>query len=78
MNFMYFLAILIGPLMKVLYSFIGNYAVTIIVATIIMKLLLFPLAIHQQKSTAKMSVFQPLITEIQQNTNTTPRNSRRS
>ena len=66
MNFMYFLAILIGPLMKVLYSFIGNYAVTIIVATIIMKLLLFPLAIHQQKSTAKMSVFQPLMNEIQQ------------
>ena len=29
-------------------------------------LLLFPLSIHQQKSTAKMSVFQPLITEIQQ------------
>ena len=66
MNFMYFLAILIGPLMKVLYSFIGNYAVTIIVATIIMKPLLFPLAIQQQKSTAKMSVFQPLINEIQQ------------
>ena len=63
---MYFLAILIGPLMKVLYGFIGNYAVTIIVATLIMKVLLFPLAIHQQKSTAKMSVFQPLITEIQQ------------
>ena len=64
MNFMYFLAILIGPLMKVLYSFIGNYAVTIIVATIIMKLLLFPLAIHQQKSS--------------KNTKTTLRNSRRS
>lgn len=56
MNFMYFLAILIGPLMKVLYSFIGNYAVTIVVATIIMKLLLFPLAIHQQKSTDRKSV----------------------
>ena len=78
MNFMYFLAILIGPLMKVLYSFIGNYAVTIIVATIIMKLLLFPLAIHQQKSTAKMSVFQPLMNEIQQKRQTTLRNSRRS
>ena len=49
MNFMYFLAILIGPLMKVLYSFAGSFE--IIVATIIMKLLLFPLAIHQQKST---------------------------
>ena len=66
MNFMYFLAILIGPLMKVLYSFIGNYAATMIVATLILKLLLFPLAIHQQKSTAKMSVFQPLMNEIQQ------------
>ena len=28
MNFMYFMAILIGPLVKILYSFIGNYAVT--------------------------------------------------
>ena len=66
MSFMYFLAILIGPLVKILYSFIGNYAATMIVATLILKLLLFPLSIHQQKSTAKMSVFQPLITEIQQ------------
>lgn len=66
MSFMYFLAVLIGPLVKILYSFIGNYAATMIVATLILKLLLFPLSIHQQKSTAKMSVFQPLITEIQQ------------
>ena len=65
MNFMYFLANLLGPLMKLLYGFIGNYGITIIVATVVMKLLLFPLAIHQQKSTAKMSVFQPLINEIQ-------------
>mgnify|MGYP002560418598 CR=1 FL=1 len=66
MNFMYFLAILIGPLVKILYSFIGNYAATMIVATLILKLLLFPLSIHQQKSSAKMSVFQPLMNEIQQ------------
>ena len=69
MSFMYFLAVLIGPLVKILYSFIGNYAATMIVATLILKLLLFPLSIHQQKSTAKMSVFQPLITEIQQKYN---------
>ena len=62
MNFMYFLAILIGPLMKVLYSFIGNYAVTIIVATIIMKLLLFPLAIHLNKARATLWVSPPLNT----------------
>ena len=44
MQFLYFLAIIIGPLVKVLYNLIGNYAVTMIVATLIMKLLLFPLA----------------------------------
>ena len=41
------------PLVKILYSFIGNYAATMIVATLILKLLLFPLSIHQQKSTAR-------------------------
>ena len=66
MNFMYFLAILIGPLVKILYGFIGNYAVTLVVATLLLKLLLFPLSIHQQKSSAKMAVFQPLMNEIQQ------------
>ena len=66
MQILYFLAILIGPLVKVLYNLIGNYAATMVVATIILKLLLFPLAIHQQKSMAKMSVFQPLMNEIQQ------------
>lgn len=66
MQILYFLAILIGPLVKVLYYLIGNYAATMVVATIILKLLLFPLAIHQQKSMAKMSVFQPLMQEIQQ------------
>ena len=66
MQIFYFLAILIGPLVKVLYNLIGNYAATMIVATLILKLLLFPLAIHQQKSMAKMSVFQPLMNEIQQ------------
>ena len=51
--------------MKILYDLIGNYAVTMIVFTILIKLATFPLAINQQKSTAKMSVFQPLINEIQ-------------
>ena len=66
MQIFYFLAIILGPLVKILYNFIGNYAATMIVATLILNLLLFPLAIHQQKSTAKMSVFQPLMNEIQQ------------
>ena len=66
MHIFYFLAIILGPLVKLLYTFIGNYAGTMIVATILIKLAMFPLSLHQQKSTAKMSVFQPLMNEIQQ------------
>lgn len=66
MQIFYFLAIILGPLVKLLYTFIGNYAATMIVATILIKLAMFPLSLHQQKSTAKMSVFQPLMNEIQQ------------
>ncbi len=42
-----------------------NYTITLIVFTIIIKALLFPLSIKQQKSTAKMAVFQPKIKELQ-------------
>ena len=66
MQIFYFLAVLLGPLVKILYSIIGNYAGTMVVATIIIKLLMFPLSIKQQKSSAKMAVFQPLMQEIQQ------------
>ena len=66
MQIFYLLAIILGPLVKLLYTFIGNYAGTMIVATILIKLAMFPLSLHQQKSTAKMSVFQPLMNEIQQ------------
>ena len=61
-----FLAFILGPVMALVYQLIPNYAVTMIVFTVIIRILLLPLAIKQQKSTAKMSVYQPLINEIQQ------------
>lgn len=61
-----FLAFILGPVMALVYRLIPNYAVTMIVFTVLVRILLLPLAIKQQKSTAKMSVFQPMITEIQQ------------
>ena len=61
-----FLAMILGPLMRMLYQMIPNFAVTIIVFTVIIKLLMLPLMIKQQKSMAKMSVFTPMINEIQQ------------
>ena len=61
-----FLAMILGPLMRMLYQMIPNFAVTMIVFTVINKLLMLPLMIKQQKSMAKMSVFTPMINEIQQ------------
>ena len=57
---------ILGPLMRMLYQMIPNFAVTMIVFTVIIKLLMLPLMIKQQKSMAKMSVFTPMINEIQQ------------
>ena len=61
-----FLAMILGPLMRMLYQMIPNFAVTMIVFTVIIKLLMLPLMIKQQKSMAKMSVFTPMINELQQ------------
>ena len=52
MQIFYFLAIILGPLVKVLYNLIGNYAATMIVATLIIKLLLFPLAARRTDEAA--------------------------
>ena len=60
------LANILGPLMRLVYQVIPNFAGTMIVFTILVKLVTLPLAIKQQKSTAKMSVFTPMINEIQQ------------
>lgn len=65
MNIFYILSPILGILMKLIYGLVGNYGVTIIVFTIVVRLLCFPLQIMQQKNTAKMSAFQPMVTEIQ-------------
>lgn len=49
-----------------LYDLIGNYGLSIVVLTIIVKLCLYPVYAKQIKSTMKMSEFQPKIQEIQQ------------
>ena len=44
---------------------ISYYAITIILVTILFKVALLPLALHQNKSTRKMSEIQPKMQEIQ-------------
>ena len=54
-----FLAVPLGYVMRAIYGAVQNYGVAIILFTALVKVCLLPLTIHQQKSTAKMSVFSP-------------------
>lgn len=55
----------IGFIMELLYRVIPDYGLTIIVLTVLLRLIMFPLTIKQQKSQARMSAYQPMIQEIQ-------------
>ncbi|WP_068268413.1 YidC/Oxa1 family membrane protein insertase [Caviibacter abscessus] len=51
-------------LLKYLVSIVGNYGIAIIITTLIVKILLFPLTLKQEKSMLKMKELQPKIDEI--------------
>ncbi len=59
------LYIAFGWFMRVLYNVIGNYGLVIIVFTIILRGLMIPLGINQQKSSLKQQALQGEIAEIQ-------------
>ena len=63
MQFLGFLAVIFGPIMEWIYRFIPNYGWALIVFTLLVNLVLLPLRIKQQKSTARMSAFQPKMQE---------------
>ncbi len=57
----------LGYILYFIYEFIcSNVGIAIIIFTLIVKLVLLPLSIKQQKSSAKSAVFQPKVMEIQQ------------
>ncbi|MCT4594660.1 MAG: YidC/Oxa1 family membrane protein insertase [Anaeromicrobium sp.] len=56
----------LGMLLNVLYSVVGNYGITIILFTLVIKLFLLPLTFKQLKSTSKMTEIQPEIKRIQE------------
>ncbi len=55
---------LIGQLMRWLYAFIPNYGVAIILFTIVLKIVLFPLAMRQQKGSMAMVRLKPYQDEL--------------
>lgn len=60
-----FIASMFGYVMKFIYDIVQNYGLAIILFTFLVKLLLLPLTIKQQKSMAKMQEIQPLYQELQ-------------
>lgn len=70
-----FLGNILGSMLRVVYNTVSSmgtepanfsyYAMAIIITTIIFKLLLLPINIHQTKSTRKMGEIQPKLKEIQ-------------
>lgn len=55
----------LGFIMWAMYALIPNYAVALVLFTIVTKVLLLPLAIKQQKGSVKMQIMQPKIQELQ-------------
>ena len=60
-----FFATIFGYLLNFIYGFVNNYGLAIIIFTIILKLVMLPISIKQQKSMKKNSEMQKKILEIQ-------------
>ena len=63
---MSFLNSLLLTIMKALHSFINNYALTIIVFTILIKLVVMPLNLKSRRSTMRMASVQPKMQALQE------------
>ena len=55
----------LGWLMSVMYSWIGSYFLTILLFTLLIRLLMFPLFLHQQKSSADRAKLAPRLERLQ-------------
>lgn len=55
----------LGAIMKLFYLITPNYAVLLILFTVVVRLCLFPLAVKQQRSTAETLRLQPKIQKLQ-------------
>lgn len=60
-----FLAKIIGYVMQFIYSLVNNYGISIILLTLLVRLIMLPLYNRQNKYTAAMADLQPKINDIQ-------------
>ncbi len=60
-----FLATPMAWILNIIYDLIGNYGLSILALTLLVKLLMYPLYIKQMKSTSSMSSLQPKMKDLQ-------------
>lgn len=60
------ISLLIVKLMEWLYSFVGNWGLVLVLLTVLLRLIMWPLMQAQGRTTARMQVMQPKIKEIQE------------
>ena len=65
MGIFYILSGPLGYVMEWIYKLLPSYGWDIIIFTLLINIIKIPLQMSQQKSTAKMSAFQPMLQEIQ-------------
>lgn len=65
MSILYFFADLFGYVLNFLYELIGNYGVAIIIFSILVKVIMLPLTIKQQKTMKKSAKIQEEMKQIQ-------------
>lgn len=65
MDLLGFVAKPLGYLLTWIYTLVGNYGVSLIILTVLVKCCLYPLYVKQIKSTAGMQSVQPKIKDIQ-------------
>lgn len=58
------LATPLGWVMKICYELVGNYGIALLLFTFITRLVVFPLSVKQQKSTARMAMLNPQLEKI--------------
>lgn len=62
---MEYIEIFFGSIVNFFYNLIGNYGVSIILFTLLIKAVLFPLDLKQRKSMLRTQKIQPLLNELQ-------------
>ena len=60
------ISLLIVKLMEALYRFVGNWGLVLVLLTVLLRLIMWPLMQAQGRTTARMQVMQPKIKEIQE------------